>query len=137
MRLRPKLKAVIMGASVELTMSPVISCHWFVKIVRPVRIFSTVILLRIVAHACQIAIRKRGGELIPKDRLHGRPSGVILPPLRMVSCVVDRLGRNFRLEDGWNGLRFSREPALHPAELRSVQGRHLHHGCVYVAMVVN
>ena len=49
----------------------------------------------------------------------------------------DRLRRHLRLKNRRHRLRFARQTALHPSELRCVERRHLHHHHTNVAFVVN
>src|SRR5438094_5876411 len=55
----------------------------------------------------------------------------------MMGGVIDRPGRHFGLKNWRHWLGLARQSTLHPAELRSIQRRHLHHSGVYVAVVVH
>src|SRR5579884_97055 len=54
----------------------------------------------------------------------------------MMGGIIDGPRGNFRLIDRRNWLRLMGQTTLYPAELRSIKGRHLHHGSVNVAVIV-
>src|SRR5438067_11831989 len=91
-----------------------------------VRSFRTVVLLRIVAGTGEKMIEQAGNEFVGDDCLDRWPTNIKLAS-RMARGEMNRFGSDFRLKNRWDRLRFAREPAFHPTELRRVQRWQLHH----------
>src|ERR1041385_2726402 len=81
-------------------------------------------------------IGKSGYEFVAENRFHSRPADEIFAAVRMMGSVVNGSRCNFRLKDWRHRLCFMRKPAFHPAELWRVERRHLNHGCLHIAAVM-
>src|SRR6185437_13337323 len=107
-------------------MSAMIAWDRLPEIIRPVRVFRTIVLLRIISSTRKIVVGQRGDKLVAKNRFHRREANVILTSAGMMSGMVDGASCYFGLEDRWDRLRLMRQTALHPAELRSIERGHLY-----------
>ena len=96
--------------------------QWLEQVVRLGGIFRCAALLAFVAGPPEIKIEQAGRDLVPEDRLHDRTADQDFAAF-LVRRPMDRAGRDFRLEDGRDRLRFARQAALRPIELRRVQRR--------------
>jgi hypothetical protein len=106
-----------------------------IEIVRLVRVGGAVVLLGVEALPRQIPIGKCRRNLVRRNRQGRRTADVPLATI-VVCRPHNRVGRHFRLIDRRNWLRLTRQAAFHPAKLRRVQRRQLHHRDLHVAAVV-
>src|SRR5688572_14817464 len=99
-----------------------ITGHGFPQIVRPVGIVRLVSLLRLVAHACEIAIEQTCCNAVAEDGFHGWRADEHFATTA-IGCPYDGARRHFRLKDRRNRLRAIREATLDPVELRRIERR--------------
>src|SRR5205814_5428342 len=93
-------------------------------------------LLRRIARLAEIPIAKPWGQLIALDHDDRRPTDEELTAV-VVGYPGDGIGDHFGLVNRRHRLRLVRQAALHPAELRRVDGRQLHHRDRDVALVMD
>src|SRR5437588_12774312 len=119
MHARPQLRTVTCGPQIERSVGAVIFLliHRFPQIVRTMSIFRPVMLLGIVACACQVVIEQSGNKFVYSDRSNGRHADINLATWIMGS-VNDHFSCDLRLVNWRHRLRLAREPASYPAELR-------------------
>src|SRR5205814_1170329 len=125
MRAQPELATRGFGDVVEAAVRRDVGrLHGLPEIVRPVGVLGLGRLLGVDAVLSKIAIEVAGGNAISNDGLHRWPTDEQFSPTVVVDRVPDRGGADFRLKHRWNGLPASRQPTLHPVELRRVHRRH-------------
>jgi len=134
---RPELIASRVRSRVEVAVGAVVGrvVDGSPEVVAPIRRRRAVRLLRIEAGASQVRVGESRNERIADDRRDGGTADPYLA-VGMIGGPDDGARGDIRLEDRRHRLRAARQPALDPAELRRVQGRHLHHDDAHVAAVV-
>src|SRR5947207_2809160 len=125
-----------MRAPIEVAMRPMVTRHRLPKVVGTIWVVSAIVLLRVVSSERKVMVGERGSDLVPDDGSHRGPSNVVFATIRMMRGVIDGAGCHFRLKDRRHRLGFVMQPALHPTELWSVQGRHLDHHGAHIAVVM-
>ena len=93
-------------------------------------------LLRVVARPGQVAVERAGDDPVAHDGLDRGASDPDLVAV-VVGGIKDGLGSHIGLKDRGHRLRFARQAASDPSELRGVEGRHLNHRELDVAAVVD
>ena len=84
----------------------------------------------------EVAVQQAGGDRVRGQGAHGRGPDPVFASVRVVGGVQDRAGGELGLVDRRDRLGVVGQAGQHPGELGGVDGGHLHHGDVHVALVV-
>jgi hypothetical protein len=112
-----------------------IAGYWLPQIFWAIRILGAVVLLRVISSAGEITIEQTRCNFVCNDGSHRGQADPEFA-LRMMRGKINRFRCDFRLENWRHRLRFARQTAFDPAELRRVERGHLHHRDLHVAVVV-
>src|SRR5437763_11307942 len=128
MGISPQLPARAMRSVIKRSMCAVVMLciNWLPQVVRAVWVLWLTDLLRGIAGPAEIPITKSWRELISLDHDNCRPADEELTAV-VIGHPGDGISDHFRLVNRRYRLRLVGEAALHPAELRCVDGRELHH----------
>ncbi len=132
----PELRARRICSRIKPPVRRLVTRRGFPQIVRPVRVFELLRLLTVESSPREIMIEQSGEKFVADDRGDGWQPHIHLAP-RMVRCVNDCVGRNFRLIDWRHWLCLAAQSTFHPIKLRRVQCRHLNHAEPDAALVVD
>src|SRR5213596_4413093 len=80
-------------------------------------------------------IKQCGSELVYGNHCDRRRTDIKFAP-RIMRSEVNCFGRDLGLKDRRHRLRLAWQTAFHPAKLRRVERRQLHHGQAYTALIV-
>ena len=105
------------------------------KIIRTVWIFGLACLLEFVTKARQKAIREGWCDFLGQNGAHGRKADIQFSP-GVTRGPPDRMGRDFRLKNGWDRLSLVTKSRFDPGKLRGIECGHVDNRDVDIASIV-